>query len=171
MAHHLDLYTYTRTYSCITGTTPVAEILLTLYPPSTQTKPILWHTEHRRVTVTETLLWFSFTEQISATDADFPLLSVWVNNRTPENKSATPVNDLPTSWRRQPHNMEYRTTKKITWNPGRKEAVFTPSRLPAICNDRRKREELTTARGWISSSLEELDSPLTPWGWEKKIVR
>lgn len=35
----------------------------------------------------------------------------------------------------------------------------------------RKKDELTTARGWISSSLEALESPSKPWEREQLLIQ
>lgn len=66
------------------------------------------------------------------------------------------VKDLPTSWRKQPY----------TWNTEKKSKMRNVNNIN--CTYLRGRiewkEALTTARGWISSFLVELGSPLKRWG-------
>lgn len=105
-------------------------------------------------------LWQKTPVAIWATDTDFPLLRVflltWEHQRPSQRRQRTSTIYLHPG-----------DDKHTTWNTKqKKQQLETRERR---CYDGRKREELTTARGWISSSLEELDSPLKPWGWKKRM--
>lgn len=184
MAQRLDLFTHTRTHTRITSTTPVAEILLTLYPPSDQTKTHsleLWTQEsHSDWDSAYFFFFFGFESNQQQTSGFLSFLDLW--QKTPVAIWATDT-DFPLlrvfllTWEHQRPSQRRQRTSTIYLHPGddnhttwntkqKKQQLETRERR---CYDGRKREELTTARGWISSSLEELDSPLKPWGWKKRM--